>query len=69
MYVVLQETVGFCVISYVIVHYGVMRVNFSTSVEFQVGPANAVYEIEPTVRTVSVKKVNMSKLCVIFVWK
>jgi len=56
MYVVLQETVRFCVTSYVVAQCGVIQINFSTSIKLQVGPTNAVYEMEPTVRTLSVKK-------------
>jgi hypothetical protein len=56
MYVLLQERVGFCVTFCVKVQCGVTQVNFSTSIELQVGPTDAVYEMEPTIRTVSVKK-------------
>jgi len=56
IYVVLQETVRFCVTSYVVAQCGVIQVNLSTSINLQVGPTNAVYEMEPTIRTLSVKK-------------
>jgi hypothetical protein len=56
MYLVLQETVRFCVTSYIVAQCAVIQVNFSTSLKLQVGPANAVYEMEPTVRTLSVNK-------------
>ena len=61
MYVVLQETVGYFLNFYVMAQFGVKKVNFSTSLKHQAGSKNTVYEIEPTIRTVSVKKVNMSK--------
>jgi len=53
---VLHQTGRFCVTSYVIARGGLIQVNFSTSIKLQVGPINAVDEMEPTIRTLSVKK-------------
>jgi hypothetical protein len=68
MYVVLQEAIEFCVTSYVMARCGVIKFNYSTSINLQVGPTNVVHEMEPTIGAVSVKKVNMSKQWVIVVW-